>query len=260
MKVVFLLVTFCVQVVFSSDHEGVSPELDNEGSSPEVRIFRTLSNLTLKQASDVESNGVHSDGVHSDPDFDISSISIPEYLSSLGASDRSVSSVSSSGSTSHSDSDNEKCAISDNDLIQMAKLMSIITNKIYGTYDFQDNVYGALDLYRLSFDPKQGKTLGDMLGGLLERQKKLHVDVHTLQNRAGENERERVLSNDIEALKDRVMQQEESMQEMFLRLRDLQVHVVDFKKEMDEMRLQQLSKNSDGFPSISDHSIKKEQE
>jgi hypothetical protein len=207
---------------------------DDRDSSPDSRIFRVLSRSSIErvlvQASDAEVGGVHSDPG--------SEISIPGYLSLLGGSSDLFS--GSSSSASHSDSDHEKCAISDNDLMQISRLVDLISNKIYGSSDFQGNVYSALDLYRLNFDPSHDRTLGDMLSGMLERHMTLRVDVnaHTINLRhMSEESQQRVNSQqlliaDIETLRKQLAQQDEHIAEISFVLTDLQNCLFAFQKEM----------------------------
>jgi hypothetical protein len=224
MKFIFLL----VMIVFGDVRAASDTDRD---SSPETRIFRVLSRPHLERALaqplDAES------GVHSDPGAETS---LSHYLFPLEASD----SPSSSNSAFHLDSDHEKCAISDHDLVHIGKLTALIANKIYGSSDFQKNVYSVLDLHQFRFDPAQGKTLGDMLDGLLQRQMTLRIDVnaHTLTFEHMRDERQRQkgclerLSEDIETLRGRIGQQDEHIKDICTAIGDLQRCLGGFQKEM----------------------------
>jgi hypothetical protein len=219
-----------VQSIVASDCDSCSD------SSPEYRMLRTLSRSAIVSPSSLSPEPIS----HTSPSDPDSEIYIPGYLSSLGASQRSPSFMSSSSSSSHSDSETEKCAISDNDLVKIEKLIALVSDRMYSSPDFQKNVYSALDLSQLNFNPAQGRTLGDMLNGLLERHMTLRIDVnaHTLTFRRITDEYQQqansqeLFEDDLEALQKQVHQQSKEIHEIGAVVHDLQNCLVDFQKQM----------------------------
>lgn len=216
MKFVFLLVMFVVHTIIPSDTD--------RDSSPDNRVFRVPSRSNSRPNIErVLMRSSDESGVHSDPGPEGS---IPAYISSLVASpDRSPS----SSSSFHLDSDHEKCAISDHDLVQIGALTALVANKMYGSSDFQKNVYSALDLSSFNFNPEQKRTLGDMLNGLLERQMIMRIDVNAFQRIRDENKQR---TGEIERMTKELEMLQEQLDHQDKHLAELCGVVHDFQKEM----------------------------
>lgn len=227
MKFVFLLVTFVVGYSLYA-----ASDADRDSSpSPDVRIFRALSRSSLSVPSELASRTSFSD-----PGSE--GVPIQGYFSLLDNANGS-----SSSSSSHSDSESDKCALSDRELLKIGQLYQIISNKLYGSADFQKNVYSALDLYQhpqIDFNPTEGKTLGDLLFCLFKHQQKIddHIKEHILllerfdqdgQQQRGSLQR---IQDDVALLQDQISGQQELVENMCGIVKNLQQHIVDFQQEV----------------------------
>lgn len=230
MRMLFLIVMLSVKC-------GVASASDSRSdSSPEYRMLRTLSRSAIVSPSSLSPEPIS----HTSPSDPDSEIYIPGYLLSQGASQRSPSFMSSSSSSSHSDSETEKCAISDNDLVKIEKLIALVSDRMYSSPDFQKNVYIALDLSQSNFNPAQGRTLGDMLNGLLERHMTLRIDVNAhmltfrriIEEHQQQVDSQELLEDDLEVLRNQLHQQNTAIHEIGAALHNLQNCVVAFQKEM----------------------------
>ncbi len=227
MKSIFLLVTFVVGHSLSAASDG-----DPDSSpSPDVRIFRALSRSSLSVPSELSSRTSFSD-----PGSE--RVPIQESFSLLDNAHSSSSSFS-----SHSDSESDKCALSERELLKIGPLFHIISNKLYGSPDFQKNVYSALDLYQhpqIDFNPTEGKTLGDLLFCLFKHQQKIdcHIKEHILAlerfDQDGKDQRDslQLMQHDVIALQAQITDQREIVEDMCGIVKNLQHHIADFQHEV----------------------------
>lgn len=205
MRFILLLVVLNVRFIIPSDGS------DGDGhsnSSPEDRVSRARTRSAIVMSSPLSPMFLPQ-GSLSDPDSEVPGVRYPQLLD--------ISSAPSSSSSSHSDSEYEKWALSDRELLNFGRLYLLISNKLYGSPEFQKNVYSALDLNRqLSFNPAEGKTLGDLQRCLFEHQKKIDVHIRehifALEGVIEENGRTRISlqqrQDDITALQDQISDQQ----------------------------------------------------